>query len=240
MKMNPWFLAVSAVAAGLQCASAGDITGKITLNGTPPDERVNADIANDPNCGKLHTAPVKSQFYVVGANKELGDVVVYITNLKGKSTGASAAPLVIDQKGCEYWPYIAAAQTGQKIIVRNSDPLQHNVHVTPNASENKESNVSQGPGAPDVTFTFAGPEDFLRFKCDVHAWMYSYVTVVDHPYFSVSGKDGTYKISGVPAGKYTLEAIHRTPGGGKPVVVTKDIEVKDGNASQDFTLDVPK
>ena len=44
MKMNPWLLSLTALAAGLQCASAGDITGKITCNGTPPDERVNNDI----------------------------------------------------------------------------------------------------------------------------------------------------------------------------------------------------
>jgi hypothetical protein len=113
----------------------------------------------------------------------------------------------------------------------------HNVDVIPAAPGNLPSgkNVAQVAGAADVTFSFPAEESFLRFKCDVHPWMFAYVTVVDNPYFSVSGKDGTFKISNVPPGKYTIEAAHRKAG-----KVTKDIEVTDGNNKLDFTLEVPK
>jgi hypothetical protein len=237
MRINYQYLTIAALATGLQAAAAGDITGTITLSGTPPEEKVNQAIADDPNCGKLHTEPVKTQFYVVGANKGLKDVVVYITSVKGKSTGAAAAPVVIDQKNCEYIPYIFAVQTGQKILVRNSDPapILHNVHATPTVAGNKEFNQAQAAGAADLSLSFPDAEEFLRFKCDVHNWMYSYVTVVDNPYFAVSDKDGSFKIANVPPGKYTVEAIHRKASGGK--AVTKEIEVKDGNATLDFTLE---
>lgn len=235
MRINPRLLLIPALAAGLQTASAADITGTITLNGTPPPELVNADIAADPQCGKLHTEPVKTQFYVTGSKGELKDVVISIKNISGKSTGASAPPLEIVQTGCEYVPYIAAVQTGQKIVVKNADPLMHNVHDTPANPNNKEKNLPQAAGTADIDFTFPAPEEFLKFKCDVHKWMFSYVTVVDHPYFAVSAKDGTYKISNVPPGKYTIEAAHRKAG-----KVTKEIEVKDANVNLDFTLDAPK
>ncbi len=237
--MNLRLLALPALVAAVQAASAGDITGTVTINGTPPDELINGQIAADVNCGKLHPEVVKTQFYVVGANKELRDVVVSITGISGKSTGASAEPLVLDQKGCEYSPYIFAVQTGQKIIVRNSDaaPILHNVHTTPTAAGNSEVNVPQAAGAPDLTISFPSAEDFLKFKCDVHPWMFSYATVVDHPYFAVSGADGKFKIANVPPGKYTIQAVHRKASGGKPV--TKDIEVKDGGMTVDFTLDAP-
>jgi plastocyanin len=240
MKMNPWLLSVPALAASLQVASAADITGTIKLSGTPPAELVNENIAADPNCGKLHSGPVKTQFYVVGANQGLRDVVVTLISpdLKGKSTGASAAPLMVDQKGCEYMPYIAAVQTGQKITVKNSDPVLHNVHATPTASGNEEKNLPQAQGAADLSFSFSAPEDFLRFKCEVHAWMFSYITVVDHPYFAVTGADGSFKIANVPPGKYTIQATHRKASGGKPV--TKEIEIKDGSVTADFTLEAPK
>ena len=240
MKMNRLLLVIPALAAGLQIASAGDITGTITLSGTPPEELINDKISADENCGKLHTTPVKTQFYVVGANKGLKDVVVYLSgaSLKGKSTGASAAPLLIDQKACEYIPYIAVAQTGQKIIVKNSDPILHNVHSTPTAAGNEEKNAPQPAGYQDLTFSFNTPEDFLRFKCDVHSWMFSYVTVVDNPYVAVTGADGTFKLANVPAGKYTIKVGHRKANGGKPV--EKEIEVKDGNVTADFSLEVPK
>jgi hypothetical protein len=239
MKMNLRLLVLPALMAGLQAAFAGDITGTVTLTGTPPPELQNAAIAADPNCGKLHPEPVTTHFYVVGANKELADVVVSITGISGKSTGASAEPIVLDQKGCEYTPYIFAVQTGQKIIVRNSDPapILHNVHATPTVAGNTEVNVPQASGAADLTISFAAAEDFLKFKCDVHPWMFAYATVVDHPYFAVTGADGKFKIANVPPGKYTIQAMHRKASGGKPV--TKDIEVKDGNVSLDFTLDAP-
>jgi uncharacterized membrane protein YvbJ len=62
------------------------------------------------------------------------------------------------------------------------------------------------------------------------------VTVVDHPYFAVTGKDGTFKISNVPPGKYTISALHRKAA---PNGVDKDVEVKDGEAAKvDFALDL--
>lgn len=235
MKINPRFLILPALIAGLQAASAADITGTITLSGTPPPEKENEAIKNDATCGKLHTEPVMTQFYVVGSKAELKDVFVTIRGISGKSTGESAPAVMLDQKGCEYVPYIFAVQTGQKITVKNSDLVLHNVHTIPGNPSNKEQNKAQMAGAPDITFSFPAAEDFLRFKCDVHPWMFSYACVVDHPYFAVSGKDGTFKIANVPPGKYTVEAVHRKAG-----KVSKEIEVKDANATLDFTMEVPK
>jgi plastocyanin len=238
MRINPRFLIVPALVAGLQAASAGDITGTITLSGTPPPEKVNEQINSVPDCAKLHSEPVKTQFYVVSPKNELRDVVVYIKNISGKPADASAPPLVMDQKGCEYAPYIAAVQTGQKITVKNSDPVMHNIHPTPTTPGNEEQNKAQLPGGADVSFTFPAAEKFVRFKCDVHPWMFAYVYVIDNPYFAVSRADGTFKIANVPPGKYTVEAVHRKANGGKPV--SKEIEVKDGANQLDFTLEVPK
>jgi plastocyanin len=233
MKVNR-FLIIPAFLASLQIATAADITGTITLEGTPPPEKVNEFIAANPDCSKLHSAPVMTQFYVVGPNKGLKDVVVTIQNAP-KSSGADAAPLVLDQKGCEYYPYISAVQVNQKITVRNSDPLLHNVHVIPMVDGNTEQNKAQAPGSPDLTISFPAPEAFLRIKCDVHPWMYAYVTVVDNPFFAVTDKDGKYKISNLPPGKYTIEVDHRKAG-----KETKEIEVKDGDNTADFTMHVPK
>ena len=81
-----------------------------------------------------------------GAKGELADVVVSLQGISGKSTGASAPPVVLDQKGCEYIPSILAVQTDQKLIVKNSDPVLHNVHTVPaEGSGNKERNEAQLP-----------------------------------------------------------------------------------------------
>ena len=224
---------IATLAAGLSAAAAGDITGTITLKGTPPPEKDITPLKEDATCGKLHTTMPVTRWYVVGAKGELADVVIYLKGVTGKSTGASAPPVIIDQKGCEYIPSIVAAQTGQKITVKNSDPVLHNVHTTPTGNGNKEENKAQMPGGADLNFSFPTAENFLRFKCDVHPWMFAWVTVVDSPYYAVSAKDGSFKIANVPPGKYTLEAVHRKLG-----TVTKDVEVTGDGAKADLTLEV--
>jgi plastocyanin len=237
MKRTIALLTVAAVGAWVHTACAGDITGTVTLKGTPPPELEITQVKEDVNCGKLHTSPVKTRFYVAGPKGELADVFVTLKGISGKSTGASAPAAVLDQKGCEYLPYVFAIQTGQKLTVKNSDPVLHNIHPTPTAEGNKEENKAQMPNGPDLTFTFPKPEVFLRFKCDVHPWMFSYACVTDHPYGAVTDKDGKYSLKNVPDGKYTVEVYHRKAAPAK-APVAKEVEVKGGNVTADFELEV--
>ena len=231
--MKSLILTLTAVAIVAGNASAGDVTGKITLKGTPAPEN---EIQVDPTCGKLQAGKkMMTRFYVVDATGGLADCVVYLEGVKGGA--ASDKAVVIDQKGCEYLPYVNSAQAGQPIRVMNSDPLMHNVHPIPAVDGNKEDNKAHMAGAKPFDFTFTKAEKFLKFKCDVHPWMFSYVSVFDHGFHAVSGKDGSFKITGVPDGKYKLVVEHRKAApAGKGVV--KEIEVK-GGAKVDLTLEVP-
>lgn len=230
---KPILFTAAALAALSQTVFAGDITGKITLKGTPPAERPITPLKEDPTCGKLHSDTPTTKFYVTDPTGALADVVVSVQGISGKSTGKSAAPIVMDQKGCEYIPQIFALQTGQKLNVKNSDPVLHNVHAVPDpASGNKESNNAQLAGSPDLSLSFDKPEMFLKFKCDVHPWMFAWVSVFDHPYFAISKKDGTFRIANVPPGKYTLQVAHRKAG-----TSSKEIEVTADGAKADFALD---
>ncbi len=224
--MKSLILTLTAVAVVAGNASAGDVTGKISLKGTPPPEK---EIPVDPTCGKLHAGKMMTRFYAVDATGGLADAVVYLEGAKGGA--AAATPVVIDQKGCEYLPYINSATVNQTIKVLNSDPAMHNVHPTPVVDGNKEANKAMLPGGAPLEFTFAKAEKFLRFKCDVHPWMFTYVSVFETPFHAVSGKDGSFKITGVPDGKYKLVVEHRK--GGK---VEKEVEVK-GSAKADVTIE---
>ena len=232
MKLNRW-MGLAAVAVSAPFLSAADVTGKITLKGAPPAAQ---EAPLDKICGDLLKADkIKSSTYVVGAGGELADVVVFV---KEAPAGAAAKtePLLLDQKNCVYVPYVSAMQTTQPVHVRNSDPFMHNVHPIPAADTgNKTANQAQFAKAADLKFSFPNPEPFLMFKCDVHPWMLSYVYVVNHPYFAVSQKDGTYKISGLPKGKYTLVAHHRRAG-----KVEQAIEVGDAAATQNFEIELKK
>jgi hypothetical protein len=243
MKLSFVLLTAIGVAGMAQCATAGDITGTVTLSGTPPAEREIAPLENDPACGKLHEGKVFTQFYAVGANKELADVIVMLKGVPAQAATASTTPAVMDQHGCLYVPQILAVQTGQQLVVKNSDPASvpmHNVHINPTAQANLEAystkiSQPQMSGGADLNYTFTAPENFMKFQCDVHPWMFAWVTVVDNPYFAVSGKDGKFTIKNVPAGKYKIVALHRK---GAPMGIEKDVEVKDGGATVDFTVEV--
>ena len=116
----------------------------------------------------------------------------------------------------------------------------HNVHINPTADADKEAYATkisqpQMSGAPDLTYDFAAPENFMKFQCDVHPWMFAWVTVVDNPYFAVTGKDGKFTIKNVPPGKYKIAALHRKAA---PTGMEKDVDTTGGNATVDFTLEV--
>lgn len=225
------------VLAATSISNAADITGTITLTGTPPAEVPITPILNDPYCGPLYKETPTTHFYVVGPHGEFGDVVVSLKDangnaITGKSTGASAPPLVLDQKGCMYIPQILAAQTGQKIIVKNSDQTFHNVHIIDNTGATLH-NDAQVAGGPDLTYTFDKPQMFMKFQCDVHLWMHAWVSLFDNPYFAVSGTDGKFVIKDVPPGKYTIVADHRKLG-----EQTQTVEVGDKNVTVNFTFQV--
>jgi hypothetical protein len=233
---------VSVVAASLAIVAqvtAGDITGTVTLSGTPPAEKAIAPLKEDPICGQFYKEMPMTRFFVVGANKELADVIVLLKGVPSKAADAT----VLDQKHCLYSPQIVAVQTGQKLLVRNSDPApvaMHNVHINPTAEANKAANATainavQMAGAADLTYIFPAAENFQKFQCDVHPWMFAWVTVVDSPYFAVSDKDGKFTIKDVPAGKYKIVALHRKAA---PTGIEKDVEVTADGAKADFTVEI--
>jgi hypothetical protein len=243
MKSSLALFAAIGIAGVTQFVSAGDITGTVTLSGTPPPEREITPLEQDPVCGKMHEGKVMTQFYVVGANKGLADVVVMLKGVPAKAADASTPPAVMDQKGCLYVPQILAIQTGQTLLVKNSDPASvpmHNVHVNPTASDNLSAystKISQPQlsGGADLTYNFSNPENFMKFQCDVHPWMFAWVTVVDNPYFALTDKDGKFTIKNVPPGKYKIAALHRKAA---PSGIEKDVDVTAAGATADFTMEI--
>jgi plastocyanin len=236
MKRVLSLLAVGAMGAA-QALSAADIIGTVTYKGTPPPEKEITPILNDPTCAATYNGKAPTtHFYVVGPKGEFGDVIVSLQGVTG-STGAAAPAAVLDQKGCLYSPTILVLQTGQKLTVKNSDPVLHNVHLNPTVPENEKANdalinAAQMPNGADLTYSFVKPEKFLKFQCDVHPWMFAWVTIEDSPYYALSGADGKFVIKNVPPGKYTIEAAHRKAG-----TQTQEVEVKDTDATVNFTFE---
>jgi len=186
-------------------ATAGKIAGTVRLTGKRPPAR-SIDMDQDPACVSLHKGRhVADEAVEASAKGQLANAFVYLKDgLEGKAFEPPAEPVTIDQKGCWFRPRVIGIQTGQVLKVTNSDPVTHNIH--PLAKTNREWNHSQGPEDPAITRRFVRPEVMIRVKCNIHGWMRAWVGVLDHPYFAVTGADGTFEIGNVPPGKYTLAA----------------------------------
>jgi hypothetical protein len=209
--------------------SDAPVSGRVTFQGTPPPPR---NIVLDALCGNLHpNAPTEAD-YRVGEANGLADVFVYLQGVPDGVGGTpeGEAPL-LDQQGCLYTPKVLGVLVNQKFKIRNSDALLHNVHAVPKT--NSEFNFAQPIKGQLNEKSFSKPEVLLRIKCDVHPWMNTFVGVVPHKFFAVTDEKGRFRLpSGLPAGKYTIEAVH--PKAGR---VAQEITVTAGeNKPVELTL----
>src|SRR6185295_2559623 len=189
------FVLALALAAGP--AFAGDVTGTIKYTGKVPNLKPIAMNA-DPACAAKHTSPVASEALVLGSGNTMGNVMVRVKGPVAGSFPAPAQPAVIDQKGCQYHPHVLGIRVGQTLRLKNSDGLLHNVHALPKV--NTPFNMAMPANRLTADSKFGKEEGMFLVKCDVHGWMTAYVGVFANPFFSVTGADGKYKISGLPPG----------------------------------------
>ena len=190
--------------------TAGVLKGIVRFTGKRPAPKT-IDMSNDPPCAEAHHGKVYDESVVVNPNGTLANVFIYIKGgLEGKQFEVPTTPVVFDQRGCWFQPRVLGIQTGQTLQVTNSDPVTHNIH--PMAQLNREWNSSQGPGEAPLARKFPRPEVMIRVKCNIHSWMRAYIGAIEHPYFAVTGPDGTFEIRNVPPGDYLIEAWQETMG----------------------------
>ena len=214
-------------AAGkVDAATAGDVKGTVTLDGTAPKNEP-IKMAADPVCVKENPTPQFQETYMVGSDgKALANVFVYVKDGLGSYTyDMPTTPATIDQKECRYHPHVFGMRVGQPLEIVNSDPTLHNIHAQPKL--NQEFNNGQPVQGMKMTHTFTVKEVMVPFKCDVHGWMNAYVGVLDHPYFAISDKDGKFDMPMLPPGTYTIEAWHEKLGTMEQKVTIGPSETKE-------------
>ena len=206
-------------------ATTATVQGNVTFTGKKPLAKV-INMDAEEACQKLHLAPVFDEVAVVGKNQALANAFVYIkSGLEGKTFVPPQTAVELRQQGCQFVPRVVALRKGQTLAVKNSDPVSHNIHPQP--LNNREWNQQQSPGAPDLERRFGFPEVMIPVKCNVHAWMKSYIAVMEHPYFAVTASDGAFRFEGLPPGNYVVAAWHEKFGElTQPLAVTAKSEGK--------------
>jgi plastocyanin len=227
--------AVTATATGAAAPAPGKdgpmgtatIKGAVSFSGKAPEMKVPKKRKDAEFC---KTKEVKYNAVLVNGGK-LQDVLVRLANdsVKGDYK-APAKHAEIDQVDCMYTPRIQGIVAGQEIDIKNADGTLHNVHTF--KGNETWFNQAQPKGSVAISKEIEDTK-LIKFVCDVHPWMRGFVVASTHPFFAVSGADGTFTIDKVPAGKFTIEAWHATYG-----LKTATVEVADGKPAEvNFTYD---
>jgi plastocyanin len=216
-------------------AAASTVTGTVIFDGKTPTLKPLAMEA-EPVCHKKHGGkPAPNEALVLGAGNAMSHILVWVSKglPAGKTYPAPSTPVTLDQDGCIYKPHVMGIMVGQAYRILNNDGILHNIHTLPKI--NPSFNRGQPATVKEMSTTFGKPEGIFQVKCDVHPWMSAYVAVFTNPFFSSTGADGKFTISGLDAGTYELTAWHEKLGTQTATVTIGANETK----TQGFKFAVP-
>jgi len=223
-------LAIGAWTRQPPALAGATITGKVKFTGTKP-VMPKIDMSEEPKCKAKYTAaPPTEETVVVNPNGTLANVFVYVKSGLPASYKAPApsGPVTLDQDGCRYHPHAFGIMVGQNLAIKNSDGILHNIKAK--GTKNRPFNISQ-PTTMTSTRTFSAPEVMVPLECNVHGWMHAWLGVLPHPFYGVSGADGSFSITGLPPGTYTVEAWHEKYGTQTATVTVSGSETKTADFS---------
>jgi plastocyanin len=189
----------------------GTIKGRFVLKGDAPAAAALTADKDVDVCGKHK---LFAEELVVGADKGIANVVVFVRDkgVKVNPDLAAAAKekVVLDNKDCRFAPHVAFVQTGQELVIKNSDTVGHNSNVATVKNPPSNNLIPAGGEAP---LKFASDEAVpAQVTCNIHPWMKAWVVVRPNPYGAVSKADGSFEIKGVPAGDVELQFWHEKAG----------------------------
>jgi hypothetical protein len=218
------FLAALAVVVGTTVdaraqGNFGTIRGRLVWGGgdVPPAKNlVDAGAATKDPAVCASSVPIASRELTVDPkSRGIRYGFAYLVRPQGanpdavKALVAKTPKVEIDQKNCEFMPYVAALHQDQPLVLKSSDPINHNVRFS--AFTNAPFNQILPPNG-QVEVKLVAERRPIPLACDIHPWMKGYVMVFDHPFFAITGEDGSFEIAGVPAGTHNLVVWQETKG----------------------------
>lgn len=198
-------------------SNGGAIEGKVTYQGHVPIKKI-IPTKDREICGSPRDEPQ----ILVGPGKGVQDAIVYLKAVpKGKAWGKAEKKPALDNRNCRFEPAIQVIRAGD-IDILNSDPVLHNTHGF--YGRRTAFNVALPNKGDKVTRDLPRP-GMVRVECDAHGWMLAHVFVADSPYYALTGKDGSFSITDVPPGNYTLVVSQNYTGDNE-----QSVSVKGGEA----------
>ncbi len=180
-----WAPAVG-IAPPLVGQEAGVIEGTLSLRLGPQRRWASRYPGAGPTSAKVH--PVPAVVYLVGDFPEEGPV--------------TAVRDIVQREGV-FTPAALAVRAGTVVSFPNEDPYFHNVF----SYADPRFDLGRYPEGQTREVSFAEP-GIVRIYCEIHEFMRAVVLVTEHAFHDVVSEDGTFRLTGVPPGEYTLAAYH--------------------------------
>ena len=156
---------------------------------------------------KEHSAPVMNKRYeIVAKGGVLAPMpplaVIYVEGAFPKRIATPTKQMT--QKDLTFVPALLPVQLGTRVEFPNLDDMYHNIFsFSPAKRFDLGRYRSDEVPIPSVLFDVPG---LVTVRCDIHEHMRALILVLDTPHFVMSDTEGRYRLSGLPAGHYTLKA----------------------------------
>lgn len=192
----------------MEVKDGGIIHGVVHWEGNIPEQPKMKVTGGDKPC---HTKQITNEELVVSKDSKVRWVVAYIKKIShGKPFDIDPDnPVTLDQEGCRFLPHVVIVPKDQELRILNSDGVLHNVHLFSKKNEPFNRSMPGKVKQMEVSFNY---KERIRVGCDVHRWMSAWIIVASHPYYAVTGQDGTFRFENVPVGNYTIEIWHEKLG----------------------------
>ncbi|MEM9935482.1 MAG: hypothetical protein AAF824_17790 [Bacteroidota bacterium] len=114
----------------------------------------------------------------------------------------------ITQVNQRFIPQVLPVMVGSVVYFLNEDNEYHNVY-----SRTPKSSFNIGRRSPGNTYPQKiRKPGLITISCDIHAHMNAVILSLETPYFSRVQTDGTFKVEGLPSGRYRAELFHKKYG----------------------------
>lgn len=185
-------------------------TGRVSVTGNAPELPpllAQGAVTKDMVCSEM---VVPNETAIVSKDGGLANVFVYMK--KAPKSGIPEPPtdkLLIDQQGCVFLPHAKIVRVGQVAILKNSDPVAHNVNVK--AFQEPYNNVVPANGSVEHTFRYAERLP-ASTGCDFHTFMSAWILPLEHPWGAVTDENGNFEIANLPDGDWEFVIWHEKIG----------------------------
>ncbi len=179
-------------------SDGGTIKGRVVFHGSPPPSKMIIPTKDQEVCGGIREEP----HMILSENQGVQNAVVFLKDVQtGKAWGQPAKTPDLTNLKCDFVPHVQVVPVGSDLEIISADSVLHATHGF--LGKRTVFSVTL-PNKGDRVTRPLKKAGIVRVECDAHGWMLGWIYVADNPYAAVTAQDGTFTITNVPPGAYTL------------------------------------